>query len=189
MSIWYPRMSAKRLGAVVRIALLGIVATGLYGALHDQISYSISPEYFTKLKFRQFAYADFGWPQRLFASEVGFLGTWWFGLILGWILARAGLAELTETAPRTPIAVTFAIVAAVGAITGLIGTFIGVLVSRGDLSSWNEWQRVSGVVDLPSFVIVAYLHGASYLGGVLGLICAIVYVRRQLARRLTVCSK
>ena len=44
------------------IAALGAVLAGCYGALHDQISYTISPEYFTKVKFEQFRYADFGWP-------------------------------------------------------------------------------------------------------------------------------
>jgi hypothetical protein len=62
MNLLYPRFPANRLPAMTRIALLGAVVAGGYGAAHDQASYAISPEYFTKLKFRQFAYADFGWP-------------------------------------------------------------------------------------------------------------------------------
>jgi hypothetical protein len=180
MSFWYPRMPAKRLRVMVRITLLGIVAAGAYGALHDQISYTISPEYFTKLKFRQFAYADFGWPPRVLVSEVGFLGTWWVGLIAGWTLARVGLAELTETASRNHVARAFAIVLGVGASAGLIGALLGMAASRGDLTDWSEWQRALALRDLPAFVIVAYLHAAGYIGGILGLICAIVYVRRAL---------
>ena len=183
MSIWYPRMPAKRLRVTVRITLLGILAAGTYGALHDQISYSISPEYFTKLKFRQFARADFGWPPRVFASEVGFLGTWWVGLLAGWVLGRAGLAELTETTTRNYVARAVAIVISVGASAGVIGALIGVAVSRGDLSDWAEWQRLLTLRDVPAFVIVAYLHAAGYLGGLLGLAFAIVYVRRALSRQ------
>src|SRR5438132_7621148 len=115
MSIWYPKMPVRRFRIMVQIAVLGALVAGMYGALHDQISYTISPEYFTEMKFRQFAYANFGWPPRMFASEVGFLGTWWVGLIAGWILARVGLAELTETGTRNYLIRAFAIVIGVGA--------------------------------------------------------------------------
>jgi hypothetical protein len=33
--------------------------------------------------------------------------------------------------------------------------------------------------DLRSFVRVAYIHNASYLGGLIGLILAIIYIRKQ----------
>ena len=181
MNIWYPRLPAKRWRAIVRITLLGAIVAGSYGALHDQISFTISPEYFTKMKFLQFAYADFGWPQRVFAAEVGFLGTWWAGLVAGWVLARAGLAELTESTKRNHVVPAFAIVIGVGATTGLIGALLGVAAITGDLSGWAKWKSALSLKDLPEFIIVAYLHAAGYLGGLLGLLIAVVYVRRQLA--------
>ena len=56
-------------------AVTGALIAGAYGILHDQITYTISPEYFTKLKFEQFHYANFGLPRRVFVGEVGFLAT------------------------------------------------------------------------------------------------------------------
>ena len=57
------------------------------------------------------------------------------------------------------------------------------MASRADdLSSWRGWQNHLGLDDLRGFIIVAYLHWASYLGGLLGVIGAVVYVKR--ARRL-----
>jgi hypothetical protein len=162
------------------IALLGTLVAGTYGALHDQVSYSISPEYFTKMKFQQFAYADFGWPPRTFASEIGFLATWWVGLFGGWFVARAGLAEIPPPARRKCIVRTFAIVLTTAALIGAVGALIGVVVARGDLSAWSEMQQVLDIHDLRGFVIVAYLHAAGYLGALAGLILAIVYVRRCL---------
>ena len=67
-------------------ALMGALIAGLYGVVHDQITYSMSPEYFTRVKFFQFHYADFGLPPRSFVAEIGFLATWWVGLIAGWFL-------------------------------------------------------------------------------------------------------
>jgi hypothetical protein len=88
------------------ISLLGAVIAGLYGAVHDQISYSISPEYFTKMKFEQFSYADFGFPPRVCASEVGFLATWWVGLFAGWYvdeekMHRSVVCDSPDCDPRS----------------------------------------------------------------------------------------
>ena len=183
MNLLYPRFPAGHLPATVRIMLLGAVIAGCYGALHDQISYTISPEYFTKLKFRQFSYADFGWPPRLFAAEVGFLATWWVGLLAGWFVARAGLAEM-PVGRRWPCTLqSFAICLAVAPVAGLIGAALGVMKTvDGDLSGWHYWRQVLGIEDLRAFVIVAYLHAAGYLGALPGLVLAIVHVRSCLAR-------
>src|ERR1043166_5997270 len=54
-------------------ALLGALLAGTYGVVHDQVTYSISAEYFTRLKFSQFQRADFGFPPRVFVAEIGFL--------------------------------------------------------------------------------------------------------------------
>src|SRR5262245_3154651 len=183
MSIWYPSIPAHRLLTMARITATGALCAGLYGALHDQVSYTISPEYFTRLKFYQFQSADFGWPRRAFAAEVGFLATWWVGLIGGWVLARAGLAELAERTERGQVLRSFALAAAVAAVVGGAGALLGTMVTlSGDLSAWAGWQERLGLRDLRAFVIVAYLHVASYLGAVLGLACAVVSVRRSLAR-------
>lgn len=182
MSIWYPSISVRRLPALIRITVVCALFAGGYGALHDQVSYSISPEYFTQMKFHQFAYADFGWSPRVLAAEVGFLGTWWVGLIGGWFLARTGLAELTERSRRYDMARTLALAAGVAITIGALGALLGAVQAQGDLSGWQAWQENLGLRDLPGFVIVAYLHWASYLGGFLGVVAAAVYVKRALAR-------
>lgn len=68
----YPDFPMRELPGMLGLTLLGAIAGGLYGILHDQFTYSLSPEYFTKLKFDQFAYAR---PEnnspRLFAGVIG----------------------------------------------------------------------------------------------------------------------
>jgi len=174
----YPSIPARQFPALIRVTVLGALFAGAYGALHDQVSYSISPEYFTKMKFYQFAYADFGWPPRVLAAEVGFLATWWVGLIGGWILGRMGLAELNQRATRYYTARAFALAAGVTVIIGALGALLGAFQAQGDLSAWQAWQENLGLDDLRGFVVVAYLHWASYLGGILGVIAAVVYVKR-----------
>jgi hypothetical protein len=180
MNIVFPKFPAKQIPAMIRLALLGAVVAGLYGAVHDQISYTISPEYFTKFKFVQFSYANFGWPDRLFAAAVGFLASWWVGLIGGWFVARAGLVQLPASTQRQCTVKAFLIVLMVTAFAGLVAAVIGAgLASWSDLRGWSEFQQTLNLEDLVSFVIVAYLHVGSYLGGLIGLVLAVVYIRKK----------
>src|SRR5688572_3098175 len=88
---WFP---LRQLPAMLAIAAAGAIVAGAYGVVHDQITYTISPEYFTNLKFEQFAWADLGWPRRVYVGQIGLLASWWVGLIGGWFFGRAGAAEL-----------------------------------------------------------------------------------------------
>jgi len=183
VNIIYPRIAWKRLPTMLGIAFTGAILAGTYGALHDQISYTISPEYFTKLKFIQFSYADFGWPPRVFASEVGFLASFWVGLFGGWFLARVGLDTVSGDVRRKRIAISFGIVLLITAVSGAIGAALGIYFARhGNLIGWQKWKDVFEINDLSSFVIVAYLHYGSYLGALVGIIAAIAYVRKRASR-------
>ena len=52
------------------------------------------------------------------------------------------------------------------------------LLHGSDYSAWEDIASRLGVVDLPGFVRVADIHNASYLGGLIGLIAAILYLRK-----------
>ena len=90
-NILIPKFPLSLVPAMLRYAGQGALVAGLYGVLHDEITYSISPEYFTRPKFLQFHYADFGLPPRVFVAEIGFLATCWVGFIAGWFLARVAV--------------------------------------------------------------------------------------------------
>jgi len=54
----------KKFLVYVLIVVLAVLAAGLFGIVHDQISYTVAPEYFTKFKFRQFGFTDMPLPER-----------------------------------------------------------------------------------------------------------------------------
>jgi hypothetical protein len=160
-------------------AVLGAILAGVYGVLHDQITYGISPEYFTRLKFSQFHYANFGFPPRVLVAEVGFLATWWVGFFAAWFLARITVPAFPPRRAFWRTAQGFLIVFACGLAAFAAGYFYGILSTSGsECSGWKEVGSSLGISDLPAFVRVAYIHNASYLGGLVGLIVAILYVRR-----------
>jgi hypothetical protein len=139
MGILYPRIKLARLPAMIGVSLLGALLAGVYGAVHDQISYSISPEYFTKLKFHQFSYANCGFHPRIFAAEVGFLASFWVGMIVAWLLARVGLTQIPPPQRRRVTIRAFLIVFAFALVLGISGALLGLArVKSGDLSSWQS---------------------------------------------------
>src|SRR5262245_8551818 len=76
-----PQALPKMILAPVLLVAACVVA-GLYGMLHNQISYSVSPDYFHAFKFIQFRIPE-DLQNRLGASVVGWHASWWMGLIIG----------------------------------------------------------------------------------------------------------
>jgi len=175
MNIFYPKFKWNLLPRMLGIAFLGAIIAGLYGILHDQITYSISPEYFTKLKFNQFHYANFGFPARIFVSEVGFLATWWVGLFSGWFLARIAVPRWSATVAFRRCLAGFSIIFILAFVAAATGYLLGICHS-GDYSYWDDTCLDLGVTDIPAFVRVAYIHNSSYIGGLIGLIVAIIFL-------------
>ncbi len=143
--------------------------------IHDQITYTISPEYFTRMKFAQFHSANFGFPPRVFVAEIGFLATWWVGLIAAWFLARIALSKF-----KFPVrAVLRAMAAIVGFVVllGIFAYFIGPSLLE-DRPDWRESLESIRVIDQTAFNRVAAIHLAGYSGALIGWIAAMVWFLR-----------
>jgi hypothetical protein len=158
-------------------AVVGSLLAGLYGIAHDQVTYSISSEYFTRLKFPQFRYANFGLSPRTFVAEIGFLATWWVGFFAAWFIARVTVPAFPRATAFRYSLRGFLIVFVFAFATSIVGYVLGSL-HGSDYSGWEDLASELGIVDLPNFVRVAYIHNASYLGGLLGLVGAIVHLRK-----------
>ena len=171
----------KRILILLLIIGLGPLIGGLYGIIHDQLTYTISPEYYTKFKFYQFGLMDIGneaiFPNpRLQVSTVGFMATWWMGLPIGLIL---GLVGLTIKDTRQMFGITlkaFVLTTIVAFITGLIGLAYGKVILANTGVSW--WLP-DNLIDKKNFIAVGSMHNFSYLGGLIGLIAGIIYILRQ----------
>ena len=169
-----------------RILILGLVIiltpilAGLYGVIHDQLTYSISHEYYTEFKFQQFGIAEEGakcyFPDRVGAAYVGFMATWWTGIPIGLIL---GLVGLIHKDWRNMFRITIRsllLTLIISLATGLIGLFYGRLfLIHSDLN----WYFPDHLIYRTRFIMVGSMHNFSYLGGLIGLIIGIIYQIRQ----------
>lgn len=168
---------------VLEAAALMIAAcliAGTYGAVHNQISYAVSPDYFHAFKFHQFSIDD-ALRNRLGASLVGWSASWWTGMILTPPIYVACLI----VRKRTPLAQTFlsAAVAIVGVaivsgLLALVSSFF--LINPGALPAYRYPEEVS---DKAAFARAGTMHNFSYLGALLGLVAGIVVIWRKATAR------
>lgn len=164
---------------LILIVILCPVLAGVYGIIHDQFSYTISPEYYTRFKFYQFGLAEettggeavFQVP-RLAVAVVGFMATWWTGILIGLGIGLTGLFHEKANAMFKSSIKAIMLVIALTAATGLIGLAYGGLYLA---DAGVDWWLPANLVDKKSFIMVGSMHNFSYLGGGIGLIGGIVY--------------
>lgn len=161
----------KKTGILLLTILIATLLAGIYGALHDQITFTISSEYFTIYKFEQFGFQDWGNNNsRLTTALIGFLATWWVGLNIGIVQGLVGLIHKT---PRLMFKYTFnsiLITLGIAVLFGIFGGIIEILTGETDPSCFPY-----EIQDCKSFFIVGSIHNYGYLGGVIGAVLGLVY--------------
>jgi hypothetical protein len=161
----------------VKIVLVCISASLLYGMAHDQITARICIEYFSVFHPPVFPTQS----PTLLGIGWGIIATWWVGASLGVLLvlaARAGSRrKLTASALIRPIGKLLLIMAACALFSGVIG----FMLARAHVIGPPPW--VASVLT-PSaqsrFMADWWAHSASYLVGFAGgiALCVAQYRRR-----------
>ena len=166
----------KKLFIFLILLVFAILIAGLCGVLHNQVSYTVSPEYFTKFKFRQFGFVDLPLPERVRASMVGFLASWWMGIPIGILVGTAGFMHPGPSRMFQVTIWSFALAIIFTLFFGLCGLFYGYLQTRTiDLANYRNWFIPDDVVNMRRFLCAGYMHNSSYLGGVLAVIVAWIF--------------
>ncbi len=173
----------QKLKLFLFVIFLTPLICGLFGILHDQITYSISPEYFTKFKFIQFRLVDENMQMhlsnRVGAIIVGFMATWWAGIPIGLFYAITLMFfKSTENLYKLyykTVAITFAIT--------ILTSFVGYIYWKFFLEqNPPNWYLPETVRDTNSFFCVGSIHNFSYLGGGIGLMAGMLYLIIQKGR-------
>jgi hypothetical protein len=166
MNLLYPKITWPQMRSMIGMAGVGALVAGLYGIVHDEVTYTIAPEYFTRLKFAQFAWANFGLPPRLRVAEIGFLATCWVGFFGVWFLARLMVStRWSADIVRRHIVMGMLLMLA-GALCGAVTGGLLTLEFLAYLGlDYSQMAAECGVKDVAAFTHVACIHSGSYLGG------------------------
>jgi hypothetical protein len=155
------------------LLMASCLVAGLYGALHNQISYTVAPEYFHAFKFHQFGIPpDF--HNRLGAALVGWRASWWMGLVVGTPVLLVGLVVPGWKAYLRRGLVAIAIV-----VSATLAVGLGALVhAQATLTEGNLplYAYSAEVTDPVAFACAGTMHNYSYLGGFLGILIGSVFM-------------
>ena len=155
-------------------------AAALFGMLHNQLSYTVGPTYFTEFKFRQFHVAT-AIPPRVGAAVVGVQASWWMGPLVGLPAFLYGLFAVPSARSyfAAGLGAIFLVIllATFGALAGLLGGLVA------DSTGWLDEMMTFPVGPTRQDMLRAgFMHDASYLAGALGLLAAFIPMRH--ARRV-----
>jgi hypothetical protein len=162
----------------VFLLLLGVaaLAAAAFGALHNQLSYSVGPSYFQALKFPQFGIPEEMSP-RLGAARVGVAATWWFGLLVGLPAFLYGLVAVPRTQTYFAAGIgaigLVVMLATFAALAGLVG---GIAADATGLL--DPFLTIPEGPERSDFLRAGFMHDAAYVAGGLGLVLAFWPMRR-----------
>lgn len=170
-----PRKLALLIALLPLAALLGAA----YGAVHNQISYTVSPEYFTKFKFISFHMPWAYEAQRVGASVVGALASWWMGVLIYLPLAAISLRARDTRRMVRSLCTALVLVIIIVFIIGLFGLAIGFLnVGTHNIDTYRHWL-MPNVENPVAFIHAGWMHNFSYAGGFIGLAVGCVFLWRK----------
>ena len=163
----------REVSEAFKIIGASVVASVIYGILHDQITIRICPEYFTRFHPYIFPTAD----HTLIALGWGIIATWWIGAILGLLVtlsARIGSkSKMNVKQLRLPI------LAVIGGM-GIAAAAVGVWYYTHPVESLFGVECPTET-DPGSFYTCLAIHNTSYfMGAFLALLlCFWIILRRS----------
>jgi len=157
----------------VLLAMGGIIA-GTYGVLHNQISYTVSPDYFHEFKYHQFRLNP-SMPGRMGASIVGWNASWWTGIVIGIFLVPIGCVVPGAKRYFLGVLRSYAVVALTALTVGLSALLIAYISIEPE--SVGEIVRYGNAISHPvEFARAGTMHNFSYLGGLTGILTGIIWI-------------
>jgi hypothetical protein len=148
-----------RIVFIILLVILAALIGGIYGALYDQITYTVSNEFFTK-RFEQAGIVDTGLI-RWEVAKIGFIKTWSVGFWLGLFLSLGGLLHEDNRKMFYVTLQAFFIALGTAFIFGIIAFFFA------DTSIDVVVENT--VTDKKSFNKVLCMNNYSYVGGIIGM--------------------
>lgn len=160
----------------ILIVTISIILASLYGALHNQISYSISDEFFKNFLFGNFGVNEWGIEnERTKATIVGILGTYWMGFYLGLIYV---IIYLFLSIKSKFSSILKAII--INLSTAFVCAIIALIISHFFIAPESSGVYMDfGTLNPKNYADAVFMHNGSYIGGVLGLILGISYLYKK----------
>lgn len=169
-----------RIFILISLIFCGTLMSCLYGILHDQITYTISPEFYNLVRFPQHQIASDA--ARWGAMQIAVINSWKIGFIISLVLSCMGLIHFNNRKIIRFTLESFAIVVVTAASIACLSFLFGLL------NHFDESKLAETVVQKGNFLLVQSIHNSTYIGGLIGMFVGIYwqFYRRKKNRNLTV---
>lgn len=149
------------------LASLGTILSCVYGVLHDQITYTISPEFYHLIRFPKYEIPlEAG---RWGVVRVAIINTWSIGLLVSVVVAFAGLIHSNNPKIIRYTLNAFALAMSVAIFMSLVGYAFGRF-------NQNQMSKLADhIIGKENFLIVQTIHNFTYIGSLLGMLGAIYF--------------
>jgi uncharacterized protein YacL len=145
----------------------GTLLACIYGIIHDQITYRISEEFYTHIRFAQseIAPTESWWG----VTKVAVINTWKIGFIISLILSCTGLIHRNEKRLLKHTIQSFLITSSIAAILTVIGFIMGKFHNP-------ELEKLPNtILDKSNFLLVQSIHNFTYIGGLIGMFVGVYW--------------
>jgi len=160
------------------ILLCGLIG-GCFGAVMDQVTVSISPDYFSTFKDIP---ARTPLELRLRAADLGFAAGLVPGLIAGVCFAAAAAIGVDWTVLHKRPPISYLLIPA-AVILLLAPFFAGYQMIRDPGDYLSSMQPALDASAIRRMIAVWGIHQAAYVGGLVGTVLATVKIRRDVGRK------
>jgi hypothetical protein len=150
------------------LAFSGMVLGGTYGIIHDEVTYTISPEFYTKVRFENMNIQTSA--PRLGVAVVGWKNTWPYGLIIGLLLTTAGFIHPGNRKKIIYTFQTYFLSMAMSLGFGLLAYFVSTYLPEPGMNSIQNT-----IVYSEDFKLVQRIHNFSYMGGIAGMLLGLLW--------------
>ena len=175
-------MYIKKLLTIILVALIASAIAGIYGVINDQITFTISSEYYTKYRFLQYNLVQVEGDSRIIHPRVlvvliAFLSTWWFPLISGLIIIIFNLIQNTWKMLLKTSVLAMLISILITVFSAIIGFILGsLIISKLPKYYFADWCFIPDKLnDYENYITAGTMDVFNSFGGFLGLIVAIFY--------------
>lgn len=155
------------------LLVAGCVIAAAYGAVHNQISYTVSPEFFHLDLFNR-CMTPIEFHNRAGASLVGVFTSWWMGLVIGLPVLLVALILPGWKAYVQHSLIAFGVAAVTALLIGLAALLVFSLVLTP--ATVGGFRFPPGVTDEVAFARAGMMHNFGYLGGGVGILLAVAYL-------------
>jgi len=152
----------------IALLILAPMMASLYGFIHDQITFSISEEFFTKFRFNDYDMPH-SWHPRAKAGMIGILNAWKTGIPFGIILTAVGKIHKNTHKLMMYTFYTYLVTFFMSFTFAIIATYIPLST---EISSLKE-SLPKDILDPIAFQRVVQINNYGYIGGIIGMLMGI----------------